>query len=83
MGKHVNAIYADSCSMDLSAAMLVLAFSMMFILAVNQSLFAFIYLFRLDCFLVLNLSIDLKALILLVASCASLMLLRIIDTCYG
>ena len=46
MGKTVNVIYAGSCSMDLSAAMPVLSFSMMFILAVNQSLFAFIYLFR-------------------------------------
>ena len=41
----------SSCSVDLSAAMLVLCFYMMFIYAVTQSLFAFIYFFQERCVL--------------------------------
>ena len=51
MGKTANAIYAGSCSVDLFAVKLMFCFIMMFILAVTQSLIAFIYFFQIRCVL--------------------------------
>ena len=71
MGKTANAIYAGSCSTDLSAARLVLCFYYDVYISSYSERICFYLLFQIRCVL----SFKAIYLILLLASCSSLMLL--------
>ena len=63
MGKTVNAIYAGSCSVDLSAAMFGLCFYYVVYISSYSEIICFYLLFQIRCVLVLNQYMYSKALI--------------------
>ena len=63
MGKTVNAIYAGSCSVDLSAAMIRLCFYYVVYISIYSEIRCLYLLFQIRCVLVLNQYMYFKALI--------------------